>query len=341
MTIRDRKTLKQTAGRRLAAASYKPRRLILIHSGITLAAVLLMAVIQYVITWQIDANGGGLTGLPLRSVLDTARTVVSIAYGILMPFWSVGIFYAGLRLARGKAAYPRVLLEGFRRRGPVLRLILMQALIYGIISVVTMYGAWIIYGMTPDGQAFANALMKLITTETFTDYYQLIEAIPTEVIEQVTWGYLPVFGVVWLLLIAPAAYRMRLAPYVLMDKDRTGAWKAIRTSGKLTRRNCGHLLLLDLSYWWYYLLPVVLLLPAYANVLLPLVGLSLPVDPAVLYLGGQVIYVVLTLIFECFAKPKVQTTYALAYDVLLENYYRENPQAAPVQNGESEASYGV
>lgn len=332
MTIRDRKQLKQTATRRLTVASYKPRRLISIHSGVMLGAILLLAVIQYVITWQIDANGGGLSGLPLRSVLETARTVVTVAYTILTPFWAMGIFYAGLRIARGKAAYPHVLWEGFRRRGPVLRLILMQTLIYGILAVAAMYGAWLLYGMTPDGQAFAEALMKLLSTETFTDYSQLIDAIPMEVIEQVARVYLPIFAGMALLLMVPAAYRMRLAPYVLMDKEGTGAWKAIRMSGKLTRRNCGQLLLLDLSYWWYYLIPVLLILPAYADVLLPLVGITLPLDPAVQYMGGNVIYVVLTLIFESLAKPKVQTTYALAYDVLL-----EQQEATYVETGVREA----
>lgn len=341
MTIRNRRELKKTAKRRLAAASYKPRRLLLIHSGVSLAAVLLLAVIQYVITWQIDAKGGGLSGLGLRSVLETAQIVVMIAYAVLTPFWSMSINYAGLRLARGKSAYPHVLLEGFRRRGPVLRLVLMEGLIYGIITVVAMYGAWFIYGMTPDGQAFAEALMELIQVEGMTDYAKLIDAIPMEVIEQVSRVYLPIFGVVFMLLVVPAAYRMRLAPYVLMDKEYVGAWKAIRMSGKLTRRNCGHLLLLDLGYWWYYLVPAALTVPAYTDVLLELLGVTVPVDPAVLYMGGQLVYVVLKLIFDCLAKPRVQTTYALAYDALKEAYLEANPPQAPTQEQERNTYYGV
>lgn len=328
MTIRDRNQLRKTAVRRLKAASYKPRRLFLIHSGVTLGALLLMAVLQYVLTWQIDINGGGLEGLPLRSVLETAQIVLSIAYTVLLPFWTMGVFYANLRLARGKSAYPHVLLEGFRRRGPVLRLMLMEGLIYAIITVVAMYGAWLFYGMTPDGQAFSEALMKLIAIEGMSDAGSLIDAIPVEVMDRVSRGYLPFFGVVWALLIIPAVYRLRLAPYVLMDKERTGAWKAIRMSGKLTRRNCGHLVLLDLGYCWYYLVPLVLAVPAYADILLAYLQIEVPVDPAVLYIGGNVIYVVLTLIFQCLAKPRVQTTYALAYDVLLEQYEAAHPQPA-------------
>lgn len=335
MTIRDRKELKKTAKRRLASAAYKPRRLVLIHSGISLLAVLLLAVIQYVITWQIDEKAGGLASLNTRSALETAQIVVQLAYVVLTPFWTMGIFHAILRLARGKSAYPHVLLEGFRRRRPVLRLVLMECLIYSIIVVAAMYGAWFLYTFTPDGQAFMEAMMKLIEMYGMSDYAQLAEAIPMEVIEQVSRVYLPILGVILAGLMIPAAYRMRLAPYVLMDKETVGAWKAIRMSGKLTRRNCGHLLLLDLGYWWYYLLPVVLTVPAYADVILALLGINLPVDPAILYMGGQLVHVLLSLLFECLANPRVQTTYALAYDVLREQYLQANPPQ------EKENRYGI
>ena len=326
MTIRDRKALRQTAARRLSRASYKPRRLVLIHSGVMLGAALLMAVLDYIITWQIDANGGGLSGMQLRSILETAGNVLSVAYGILMPFWSMGFVYATIRLARGKAAWPGSLLEGFRRKGPVLRLILLQILIYGAITFAAMYASSFLYSMTPDGQAFCQALLKLMETQQITDYVQLMEAIPQPVIEQVASVYLPIMCVVLLVLLTPAYYRMRMAAYLVMDEDGVGAWKAVRTSGKIMRRNGFRLFLLDLSYWWYYLIPMLLIVPAYADVLLPLLKLELPVDPAVLYIAGNVIYVLLSLIFECAARPRVQTTYALAYDALLDAYRQANPQ---------------
>ena len=144
--------------------------------------------------------------------------------------------------------------------------------------------------------------------------------------ERVATGYLPFFGGILLVLVIPASYRLRLAQYLLMENKALGAWRAIRTSSKVMRRNCFKMLFLDLSYWWYYLIPMLLIVPAYADVLLPLLKLELPVDPAVLYIAGNVIYVLLSLIFECAARPRVQTTYALAYDALLDAYRQANPQ---------------
>ena len=139
-------------------------------------------------------------------------------------------------------------------------------------------------------------------------------------VEQVTRVYAPILCCVLLALIIPAAYRMRMAAFVLMDQEGTGAWKAILTSGRITRRNCFKLFLLDLGYWWYYLLHVVLMLPLYADLLLTQLNVTLPVDSTVIALIGSAVYAVLTLLLECVAKPKIMTTYALAYDVLKEKH---------------------
>lgn len=332
MTIRDRKALKQTAGRRLGAASYRPHRLVLIHSGIALGIALLVAILNYIIQWQIDAKGGGLSGLPLRSVLDTAATVLSVLYAILSPFWSMGMVYAALRLARGKAAYPRTLLEGFRRFGPVLRLMLMRALIYGILCLGAMYISGFLFSMTPAAGKVMEVLESVMLSGEITDYNQLMEAIPEQTIQQMAQVVMPIFCVVALILLLPAAYRLRMADYVLMDKSGTGAWKAIRTSNRIMKRQCVKLLVLDLSYWWYYLIQIVLMLPVYADLLLGAPGITLPVEEEVLYLLGYLAYAVLTLIFEVAVKPKIMTTYALAYDALQEEAAQAQPQPVkPVQ----------
>lgn len=327
MTIRDRKALKQTAARRLTVASYNPKRLILIHSGVALGVSLLLTLLDYWIAWQIDAKGSGLAGLGMRSVLETVQTVLNAAYSLLTPFWTMGVTYAFLRLARGKAAWPQALLEGFRRKGPVFRLLLLQGLIYGILTFAAMWGAWMLYTMTPDGQAFAEAIMKLIAGGV-TDYAELYAAIPEAVLEQVSVVYVPIFAVALLVLVLPASYRMRMAPYVLMEKERAGAWKAVRISGRITRRNCWHLVVLDLSYWWYYLVQAVLVAVGTAPAVLSLLNIQLPVDEGVLYIAANVAYTVLLLIFETQAKPKQQTVYALAYETLVEQYDLANPPKA-------------
>lgn len=340
MTIRDRRELKQTAQRRLDVASYKPRRLMLIHSGVALGASLLLAILTYIVNWQIQTNGSGLAGMDLRIILETASTVLQGAVTILMPFWTIGLSYAVLRIARGKAAWPQTLLEGFRRRGPVLRLLLVQGLIYGMITAAAVYSAYFLYAMTPDGTAFTEALTKLYFSGEFETYLEMFEQIPEPVLEQVSRVYTPILCGVLLVLITPASYRLRMASFVLMDGEGTGAWKAVRISGRITRRNCFKLFLLDLSYWWYYLLTALLMLPLYADVLLSALNITLPLDSSVIALIGAAVYALLTLILECFATPKIMTTYALAYDVLREQYAQASQPQEPRQVVDSDG-YGV
>ncbi len=316
MTIRDRRQWKQTADRRLRAASYPVRKLILIHSGVALAAALLVELLSYFLQQQFQKHTG-LAGLQTRVILETAIAVLSVLYSVLTPFWSIGMTYAALRVARGRSAYPHTLPEGFRRFGPVLRLRLMQILIFSILSLIATYAASILFAFTPTGVEFAEMMEPLLLSGEFTDYTQLMEAIPPETMTQLYQVLLPITGVLLLALLTPAFYRMRMAGYVLMDQSGTGAWKAIRTSNRIMKGNGWQLLWLDLSYWWYYLvaaLPASLLFVD----LLPMAGIALPVEEDVALLMAYVAYAVLTLIWEVLVQPKRQTVYALTYDGLLE-----------------------
>lgn len=325
MTIRDRKDLRQTAGRRLQAASYRPNRLVLIHSGITLAAGLLVAVVQYILQQQMNTHSG-LSGLETRAILETAAAALSVIVMILQPFWSMGIIYAALRIARGKSAYPHTLFEGFRRFGPVLRLNLMLVLIYGILTFGAMYTSSMLFMFTPTGAELSEQLMSMALTGEYTDYYQLVEAIPPQMMAQLYRVVIPIFAVVAAVVLVPAFYRMRMASYVLMDQYGTGAWKAIRTSNRMMKRKGVALFKLDLSFWWYYLLSAVLTLPLYADLLLEALEIRLPVEGALFTVICSAVYTVLMLVLESTALPKVMTTYALAYDALLEETPEPSPQ---------------
>lgn len=326
MTIRDRKELKQTAARRLQAASYPAKKLILIHSAVALGAALLVQILTYLIDGQISAHSG-LSGVQTRAMLETAASALRMIYTALSPFWSIGLIHSALRLSRGHAAYPHTLAEGFRRFGPVLRLELMQLLIFGILAFAAMYASSILFTFTPAGMAFAQMLEPMILSGEFTDYMQLMEAIPQQTILDLYKVVLPIFGVLALVLLVPAAYRLRMASYLVMDRSGTGAWKAIRTSGRIMRRKGFRLFLLDLSYWWYYVLSALVALPAYADLLLPKLGIPVPMEEGLLALVGYGVYAVLLLCLEVAAQPKRQTVYALAFDALTEEY----EQAQPVQ----------
>ena len=78
MEFRNRAALKQAARDSLLASKGDPKRIILIHTLVSLGVTFLLGAISFALEHQIS-NTGGLSGLGLRSVLSTAQAVLQIA----------------------------------------------------------------------------------------------------------------------------------------------------------------------------------------------------------------------------------------------------------------------
>ena len=130
-----------------------------------------------------------------------------------------------------------------------------------------------------------------------------------------------VFIFLWsLLFIIPgiiAAYRYRLAIYVLLDDQDLTASEAINVSKRLTSGHKLELFILDLSFWWYYLLIALASSFTLAENFSTLLGeYEAGVFPHLTtwqtflaYLGSELVVMVVYWFFL----PYVQTTYAHAY----------------------------
>ena len=92
-------------------------------------------------------------------------------------------------------------------------------------------------------------------------------------------------GILVLILGGPIFYSFRMTNYVIIDKPGMGALMALRESKKMMRGNRLQLLKLDISLWWYYLASAAAMAVCYGDVLLPLLGVELPVSGAVVFFG--------------------------------------------------------
>ena len=306
MDIRDRRGLKAAARESLAAASYDPGKLILIHTGAMAALSLLIALLGYLLDRQIGGTGG-LGGLGLRSVLETAQTVLSYGQIVVMLFWRMGYVYVTLQLSRRRAVGPGSLLEGFRNFLPVLRLQLMLALQSLGIVLLCVYLASAVFSFTP----WAAPLMEAYEVGTEEELLAAMEACMP-----------PVMGltVVAMLIVAvPYLYRLLLAELSLMDDPSLGARRAIRRSREMMQGNRRSLLMLDLSFWWFYLLELLISVLSYGDLLLMIFGVELPWSDTVNYYLFVVIAYVLQLALYRWRGNELQVTYAKFYEALLPN----------------------
>jgi len=126
----------------------------------------------------------------------------------------------------------------------------------------------------------------------------------------------PIFGIVCLLFTTPVFYQYRLANYILIDNPRFSAFTVLRESRMLMKRRRMQLFRLDLSLWWYYVLSALASVVAYGDVVLPMLGITLPMSDAMGYFLFFAVYLVLELVIFCLFLNRISVTYALYYEEL-------------------------
>lgn len=304
MNIRNRRGLKLAAKAALRAASYDPKKLILIYTGASVMLGLILALLDYALQQQIGGTGG-LGGVGIRSILETAQTVLMVGQLVAVLFWRIGYVHVTIRISRRESVSPSDLLEGFRKFGPVLRLRLMTTLLYSGVVFACVYLASVIFTFTP----WAEPVMEAYEIGT--------EEAMLAAMEQTMLPLTLVLLAVMLVLLVPYYYRLRMAEFSLMDDPKAGAIMAIRKSRLLMYRNRLELFKLDVSFWWFYVLEMVTMVVASGDMILPMLGVELPWSATVSY------YVFLVLCYLCqlalywWRGNDVLVTYAMSYEALL------------------------
>lgn len=329
MDIRDRRSLRQAASASLSASGYNPKKLIFIHTGIALALSAMIMVLDYILEQQIG-NTGGLSGLGARSVLETIQTVLNLAQTVALPFWQLGYVYTVLQLSKQEAVAPGSLLQGFRWFGPVLRLELLRGLLLGGIAIVCSYAATAVFILTP----WANSFKELLLDSALMENPAALQEAMDGIMSQSLIPLLIIFALFFLPLGVPLLYRYRFANLCLMDAPEKGALSALRTSRKMLRHNCINLLKVDISFWWFYALEIVVAMLCYGDLILDYLGISLPFSATVAYFLFFALYATAQLILHVWQKNHVELTYAHAYASLQEEAEESVPPQPNHQNWE-------
>ena len=312
MDFRNHSELMRRADQSLSGAAYDPKKLILVYTGTTALVMLLVTAANFLLQSQI-AGTGGLSGLAMRSMLETAIQVLQTGVNLLLPFWTFGYLSCVLRMTRGQAFDLQGLLEGFRHFGPVLRLTLLRGGYFLMVGLMCIYPSMMIFMWTPFSQPFQQIIepfMSQDATEIVLDDATLAAA--TEALAPM----LVIYGILFLIFSAPKFYSFRMADYCLLDHPKEGALMAIRRSTLMLHRNRLGLLKLDLRFWWFYLLDALTVALCYGDTLLFLTGITLPLDQNVAYFLFFGLYLIAQIGLYVWMRNKVECTYAAAYECL-------------------------
>lgn len=314
MDIRNIREIKQAARQRLGNAQAE-KKIVLIYTGLVLGLSVLTVVVSYVLGLQIS-NFSGLGNLGTRSFLSTVQTILPLVQSALVMCLDLGYVAAMLRISRGQYASPNTLRLGFDRFWPLLRMTLLQSLLYIGLGIAAAYLATMIFLITPLSADTVEILMPLVSdTSVLNGAIQLDDAAYYQLISSMLPA-LGIFVVIYCALCAPISYQYRMANYVLIDRPGIGAMAALRESRNMMRGNRRHLFKLDLSLWWYHLSIAVAGLVCNADYWLPMAGVTLPWSEEVSYFGFYAIYLVLEFAIYYFLRNRAEVTFATAYEAV-------------------------
>ena len=293
------------------------RRVVLLHAVPTLLLPLIVMAINLFLDTQVDGTGG-LSGIGLRSALQTAQTVLSTALSFLLPFWQLGLVFTAMRVSTGEAARSDDLFEGFRRWGGAFRLQLCRDLRYIMRMTVGVFLGSLLFSATP----LSNGLVETMTA--ISEDPALANLTGEELMallqERISFGDLALLYLLCtagaLIIVVPLFYKYRLSDYVLLTDDKPRALVALYESSRLMQGNRMRLFKLDLHLWWYFLLAFLAAFVSYGDLILPLFGITLPLSPNIAAAVFAFISALLQFILYFFFRGQVETTYACVYDSL-------------------------
>ena len=319
----DIRSLKNQADGVLRDAAYPPRQLVLIHTGIALGVSLLLALISYILDRSVSGDGG-LSGLDTQVALATAQVVLQLASIVLMPFWQAGLLFTVLGYVRNRSVQPQDLTEGFRRFAPILTSSLMMGLQYTARGMISVYITAVLVRYTP----FAAPLYEL-SAMLEEDPSLDITAVHVDGMEAFNVALAVIFVLVLAALVVPVFYRYRMVNYIIMDDQKTGGMRAMLLSRMMMHRRRMKLFKLDLSFWWFYGLEILLSVLSLGSLLLPLMGIDLPFSEDAAYWIFQLVCIAGQLGLYYAAKPKLELTYALCYEQFRQNAEPPAPPKMP------------
>ena len=308
MKIPHYRELKQRTDDALSVAR-DPERTILVYAGIITGMGLLVTVLTQMLSSKIS-NTGGLSNLDSRSLFSTIQSILPLAQSVILMCLEMGYLSAAMRFARKQYADAAHLKTGFGVFAPLLRMLLLQTLVYVVILLVVTNIVSSVFITSSFGQPLLDAMNSYLESGVAP------EDIP---IDALLLPMLPLLAVVlalFALVAIPLSYRYRLANYFLLDYPRAGAIAAMRNSWRTMRGNGFRLFKVDLHFWWYYLLSFLASLICYGDQLLPRVGIELPISETAAYFLFYGIYLVIQFFLFWRFRNRLEVTYATAYDTL-------------------------
>jgi len=314
MNLGNLREIKEFAPERLKE-SPSQQKIVVIYAALALGLTALVTVVSHVLGLQID-NYGGLSNLGKRTMLSSMQSMLPMLQSLLTMCLDLGYIAAMLRIARGMYTSPQTLRLGFDRFWLLLRCSIFKGLIMTGVMFASMYFGILIYMMTPFSDSAVGIITPLVSQTSVLNTGIVIDDATYALLMKAMLPAFAICGLLMLVLGGPVFYNYRMVNYVIIDKPGMGAMRALSESKKMMRHNRLQLLKLDISLWWYYLPTAAAMVICYGDVLLPMLGVELPVSETVAFFGFYALYLAASFAVHFFLRNRAEVCYALAYDAV-------------------------
>jgi uncharacterized membrane protein len=322
MDLRNIREIKETSAERLAK-SPSQRKIVVIYAALTLGLMALTALLSYVLDLQMD-NFGGLSNLSKRTMLSSVQSMLPFAQSLLTMCLDLGYLAAMLRIARGMYTSPQTLRLGFDRFWLLIRCAIFKGLIVAAVAFFCLYFGVMIYMLTPFSNAAVEIVAPLLSQTSVLDASIVIDAATHAALMEAMIPAFVICGLLMLVLGVPVLYSYRMVNYIIIDKPAISAMMALRESKRMMRGNRLALLKLDLSLWVYYAVLAVTTVICYGDLLLPMLGVQLPISEDAAYFVFYGLYLAADFAVLYFLRNRTEVCYALAYDAVKPEQQQDN-----------------
>lgn len=312
--------IRRQANQRLQENRGSFRKPVLIHAAVTAGVSLLLMVVTHLSLCI--APQGGLRNMGTQDLLATVRTLLQLASTIALPFWNAGLVFCSLQLLHRKDHAPSTLIEGFRRWGTITGSLLIRGLIYFFATV----GCYLISSIVISMMPLSSALIEDLTA------FMAAPALPLSNRILVFLGAcLVIYISILCILLVPKLYLHRLVTYRIMDDEPCTGLQSVIRSSYLMKGKRRQLLLLDLSFWWFYLLELLISALSIGDLILVWLGITLPISTEIAAWVFPIVALLVRLVLYWYAKPRLAITYAVFYQSATEESRKEQAPPEPKQ----------
>lgn len=298
--------------RQALARGREPKKVIYPFAGITLALSLMMLVLNLWLDEQISGTGG-LGNMGTRAIFATLQEAVPLLASMASMCLDLGFVYGLMRISRGQYADHTDLKMGFRRFWPLLRMVLLQGMLYCALAFLALQLTGTLFMFTPWAEPLTELLYPIaMSGSAVIDEATLNAAAPLIV------PMLILFVVIYAAILIPVLFKLRMAAFCLLDDPHPRAIAAMRASSKMMRRRFLDMLKIDLRLLPYHLAVTLVSVILYSDLILALLGIPLPMDADTAYLVTFLASALLQFGIQVLLRAPAETTYLLAYEQLRE-----------------------